>query len=360
MRRLFLVLTVLALALTACGGGGAEETPTVKARSQTPSATPEPAVAPLTGMPVDDEEVLGRPVLAVKIDNAVPARPQAGLAQADVIYEEVVEGGSTRFIALFQSAAPGTVGPVRSGRDVDAVLLPPYRPLFVISGAADPTYAVLRGAALKVREEGQPEDAFRRDAARKRPYNLFVDAARMFDVALGDGLPPARPAWRIGPFANGQAATAVSLRFSPSMPVRWIWDAAARRWMREQVGAPHLDSAGAPVGVENVVVLRVPVAEGGGVDAIGNRTQDITVTGGGDAMILRDGKAISGVWRKESATDHFSFVTTTGVVLPLAPGRTWVELLPVGSALTVERPTSSPSAGASGASSSGASGADPA
>jgi len=346
VRRLFLVLSALALALTACGGGGAEETPTVKAQSQTPSATPEPEVAPLTGEAVDDEDVLDRPVLAVKIDNAVPARPQAGLAAADVVYEEVVEGGSTRFIALYQSTASDSVGPVRSGRDVDAVLLPPYRPLFVISGAADPTYEVLRGAALKVREEGQPEDAFRRDGDRKRPYNLFVDVDRMFDVAAGDGLPAARPAWRFGPTRAGQAADGVDLRFSPSMPVRWTWDSSVERWRRQQVGAAHLDSAGEQVAFENVVILRVPVAEGGGVDAIGNRTQDITVTGSGDAMVLRDGKAISGVWRKESATDHFSFVTTTGVVLPLAPGRTWVELLPVGSPLAVDRPEATVTASA--------------
>jgi hypothetical protein len=344
VRRLFLALSVLSLVLTACGG--ADETPIVKAQSQTPSPTPEPEVAPLTGEPVEDSDVLDRPVLAVKIDNAVPARPQAGLAAADVVYEEVVEGGSTRFVALYQSTAADSVGPVRSGRDVDAVLLPPYHPLFVISGAADPTYEVLRGADLKVREEGQPEDAFRRADDRKRPYNLFVDVGRMFDVAGDDGLPAARAAWRFGPTEAGEPADGVDLRFSPSMPVRWTWDDAAGRWRRQQVGAAHLDSAGEQVAFENVVILRVPVAEGGGVDALGSRTQDITVTGSGDAMILRDGKAISGVWRKESATDHFSFVTVTGAVLPLAPGRTWVELLPVGSPLSVDRPTVSPSGAA--------------
>ncbi|HWH31802.1 MAG TPA: DUF3048 domain-containing protein, partial [Egibacteraceae bacterium] len=168
---MLVALFAVALTLTACGGGEPEPEPTPSETEPTPSPTPEPELAPLTGEEVESTGILDRPVVAVKIDNASPARPQAGLGAADVVFEELVEGGYTRFLALYQSQAPETAGPVRSGRDVEADLLPPYQPLFVISGAAEPTYAVLRGAGLKIREEGQPEDAFQRASDRKRPYN---------------------------------------------------------------------------------------------------------------------------------------------------------------------------------------------
>ena len=346
MRRVLVALFATTLLLTACGGGEEpEQEPTAQETTATPSPTPEPELAPLTGEEVSGAGVLERPVLAVKIDNASPARPQAGLAEADIVFEELVEGGYTRFLALFQSRAPETAGPVRSGRDVEADLLPPYRPLFVISGAADPTYEVLRGAGLKIREEGQPEDAFNRASDRKRPYNLFVDVERMWDVAKDDGLPAADEAWTFDAAAPaGEDALGATLSFSPTNPVKWTWDPAQSRWLREQAGGPHVDVAGAQLGAENVVVMKVPVAAGGGVDAAGNATQHIEIIGSGEATILRDGKAITGTWRKESRDGHIEFVTSAGAVVPLAPGRTWVELLPGRAAVSIVRPEPSPTA----------------
>lgn len=339
MRRMLVVLFAASLLLTACGGEPEPE-PTPSRTRATPSPTPEPELAPLTGEDVQSTGVLDRPVVAVKIDNASPARPQAGLAEADVVFEELVEGGYTRFLALFQSRAPQTAGPVRSGRDVEADLLPPYDPLFVISGAAEPTYAVLRGAGLKIREESQPEDAFERAGDRKRPYNLFVDVERMYQVASqDDGLPAASEAWTFAETApSGRDVLEANLTFSPTNPVRWVWDDASGSWLREQAGASHVDVAGDQLAAENVVVLKVPVAAGGGVDSAGNATQHIQIVGSGEATVLRDGKAVTGTWRKQSRDGHIEFVTSSGVVIPLSPGRTWVELLPVGAPLDLVHP----------------------
>ena len=86
-------------------------------------ATPASAF-PLTGVPTDDPR-LDQPVVSVKIENTPSARPQAGLDRADVVFEEIVEGGVTRFAALFHSDLPAEVGPVRSARLVDVPLLEP-------------------------------------------------------------------------------------------------------------------------------------------------------------------------------------------------------------------------------------------
>lgn len=345
MRRLLVVVSVLALALglSACGGQEPEEEATPQA-TETPSPEPEPVFAPLTAVPMSDEDEVDRPVLAVKIDNAGPARPQEGLNDADVVFEEIVEGGSTRFLALFHSADPGRVGPIRSGRDVDADLLTPYRPLLVMSGAAEPTLAVLRRAGLEFREEGFPP-TFTRDDSRQRPHNLFVALGDMWEVAREAELPPAERGWRFSQdVPSGERVDAARMAFSPSAPVAWLWDADAGQWLREQGGAPH-ETDGGQVGAANVVVLEVPVARGGGVDVTGAATQHIEVIGEGSAQVLRDGRLVEGRWRKASAEAHFEFVTETGAVIPLAPGRTWVELLPRGAAVSFDRPaaTASPS-----------------
>ncbi|MGH8899949.1 MAG: DUF3048 domain-containing protein, partial [Egibacteraceae bacterium] len=162
--------------------------------SNAPPPAPLTESAPLTGLPVADPAVLARPVVAVKVDNAAKARPQTGLDQADIVFEGLVEGGLTRFVALFHSVSPGTVGPVRSARDVDADLLPAFSSVLGISGAAPGTEARLREAGLRVLSEGQaPPGAFFRTGERRSPHNLFTRPLELWRA--GAGLPPAVPVW---------------------------------------------------------------------------------------------------------------------------------------------------------------------
>jgi hypothetical protein len=84
-------------------------------------------VSPFTGEPVASPG----PVLAVKIDNIVNARPQTGLGRADIVCVLPVEGGLSRFLAVFSSHFPPVVGPGRSARDDDLQLLRQFgRPAF--------------------------------------------------------------------------------------------------------------------------------------------------------------------------------------------------------------------------------------
>ncbi len=125
-RRQALVLLGGAALLAACGGKSKEPpapaTVPSTAAAPAPTTVPPPPVFPLTGMPADPARS-GRPAMTVKIDNAPQARPQSGIDVADLIYEEVVEGGVVRFAAVFHSNDAGTIGPVRSVRAEDALIV---------------------------------------------------------------------------------------------------------------------------------------------------------------------------------------------------------------------------------------------
>jgi len=129
------VAAALALIASACGGGGSEAaTPkrtTTTAATTTTVAVP---VAPLTGLADPGGASLTRPALSVKVENTDAARPQAGIDQADVLYEEVVEGGITRFVAIFNSTVPDVIGPVRSVRQEDPDIVWPLGGIFAYSG----------------------------------------------------------------------------------------------------------------------------------------------------------------------------------------------------------------------------------
>ena len=355
MRYLLALIAVLALTVAACSGEEADEgNPADYEEVSEPESEPEPEpepepeeepepepdpepqpVAPLTGSPIADEDDLERPVAAIKIDNHPRARPPSGLEDADIVMTAVIEGGETRFVALFHSTDPGRVGPIRSARETDANLLPAFDPVVGISGAAPPVHSQLANAGLLVYEEAQVP-GFERDPSRRAPHNLYVSPSGLWDAA-GD-LPPASEPWPIDaldlvgadpaePPEGGGEIDGIDLRFSPYASAAWRWD--GERWLRDQQGGPHLDDAGEQFGAANVVVVRVGLTPVGRTDAANQPVYDLDIIGEGEAVVLRDGRAYEAHWRKDGAGEQFRWETPDGEPLPLGAGPTWVEFVPL-------------------------------
>jgi hypothetical protein len=330
VRRALCVLTV-ALLLAAC-----TDRQQVAGGPVPPEDLVDDLTAPLSGQPVD-LEARNRVVAAVKIDNARAARPPTGLEAADVVIEELVEGGVTRFVALYHASDPGTVGPVRSGREVDADLLPSFDPVLGISVAAPAVSALFAQAGLLTLTEGQA-GAFSRDATRRAPHNLYVSVPALWVAADGRRAPLPEPAWTFDdtPPDGGEPVASARLRFSPAAEAAWRWDGG--HWLREQDGGAHALAGGEQVAADNVVVASVAVTPGTRRDASGNPTVHVDVLGEGGALLLRDGRAYRGSWRKRSAQAHFEWLGADGAPLALRPGRSWIELLPAAQDPVLEAP----------------------
>ena len=308
----------------------------VTTRPQVPAA-PTTAASPLTGLPVDIRRSR-RPVLVVKIDNAPLARPQIGLNQADVVFEEGVEGGITRFAALFHSDESKPVGPVRSARTTDIKLLSALRhPLFAYSGANATFQRAVHAAPLvDVGVDAHP-DRYHRDSSRPSPYNLFSDTTGLFDLVPENAVPPPalfsfRPP---GAAASGPGAAAVNRarvwwQASKRTEAIWEWDATAKGWRRTQNGEVHVDAAGRQVTPANVVVQFVNYHDTGQVDSTGTAVPEADVVGSGDAWVLSGGMLIPCRWSKASDTDITRYTDSSGAEVQLARGKTWVELVPPG------------------------------
>lgn len=175
------LVATLALLVAACGGGGGE-------KSKKASAT---KVAPLTGVADPGGESLKRPALSVKIENSAEkgVRPQAGLQAADVVYEEVVEGLITRFLAIYNSTLPDTVGPIRSVRATDPNIVWPIGGVFAYSGGAAPNVELIRQAPVNAVDETAAGSAMFRDRSRPAPHNLFGRPAELIAKG-GKPVPP--------------------------------------------------------------------------------------------------------------------------------------------------------------------------
>lgn len=285
-------------------------------------------------------EVPQRAALGIKIDTTDPGRPQAGLNRADVVVEEVVEGGLTRLLALFQSQDPATVGPVRSARSTDLALLDELgRPLFAFSGANETFRALVEADDAIDVDAAVVPDAYRRDDARAAPYNLFADPGRLratgAEIDAGAAATPPLPLFEYrtdGAGLEGAGVRATSgLRSSTlATAIDWTWNAQQRVWERTQNGTPHVDADGDRVTAANVVVRITPYVDSGVRDSRGAVVPEAQTVGDGDAWLLSDGKAQPGRWQKVGADALTSYTDSEGVALRLTPGTTWVELLPTG------------------------------
>lgn len=299
----------------------ASPTPSPPGPDATPAPSPTPApVEPLTGRPTDDASLSDRAVVAVKVDNAITARPQTGLQHADVVMVELVES-ATRFVALYHSTDPGRLGPVRSGRFIDADLLRPFEPLVAMSGAAKPVRRELRESGLTLYETGSA-DAWDIDRSRRPPHQVFVHPAPLWEAAAADGLPPAEQPWV---FADerapaGTGTERVAWRYPNATAVVWRWDAGRRRWRRSQDGHVQHTADGTTVRADNVVIVHVPRGP--------HWARPVEVVDEGPLTVLRGGRRVSGVWKKPAPEAHFVWLDDQGEPLPLEPGITWIELVP--------------------------------
>lgn len=337
-------LLAIAATVVAAGCGGAAPHHQAAAKSPSPSPTvvattppapppPRHPVYPLTGLPVTNAAVAARPAVSVKIDNVYGAFPQSGLNQADIVADCLVEGGLTRLFATFQSQDSSMIGPVRSARPVDADLLRLYGPgIFAYSGAAAGEIAptINHGDALRL-DWGDYPNAYFIDPNYARPHDVFTSTRALY--TLGRHLDPRLRAPR-QVFAYsatplpGRRVTEVTIPFSPAVTAGWRW--YGRGYVRYQNGAPDMLVGHQPVTTVNVVILAVQVRSTNIVDAAGNHDPLDVIVGHGAALVLRQGRAIIGFWSRPKVGDDLVLTNHEGQVIGLAPGRTWLELMPLG------------------------------
>jgi hypothetical protein len=290
-----------------------------------------PTPCPLTGVPVgEDEEPPDRPVLAVKVENSPESRPQAGLERADIVYEEPVEGGVTRFIALFQCHDSGRIGPVRSARMTDpAVLVQFGSPLLGYAGGVAPVERAIDEAGLIDLSYEIAVGEFTRDESREAPHNLYTTTKGLYRFAKSKEGRPAS-VFSYDPEITGKSRPARQLHLlfsSTYADVYWRWNQEEGAWLRSDGAEPHMLESGR-VSATNIVVMHVKVTDSAIVDVTGAPSPEVQVIGRGKAWVFRNGRMISGRWERPSESDVTRFVTMGGEDIALEPGTTWVELVP--------------------------------
>jgi hypothetical protein len=332
----FLSVSAFAV-LAACSGSTSTSVDSAPVVTEVTETTVAVVVDPLTGLPNQDSSTLDRPALVVKIDNHPSARPQLGINQADIIFEENVEK-LTRYAAVFHSQGSDPVGPIRSGRLQDINLLGSLnKPLFVWSGGNEKVSRAIKDSDLVDLSYtvANKDGGFGRDSDRSAPHNLIAETTKLWTLAPeGASAPQQQFAYRSASDANTSASKDIAgVKVSmDGVKVQWDWDETTEEFLRIQDGTPVVDTQDEQLAVPNVVVLEVEYS---------NRYSPTAKTvGDGKAYVFTNGVVYEGTWSREDRLEPFTLKDSAGAVIKLTPGQTFVEVARAGKTAIVPVGTS--------------------
>lgn len=299
------------------------------ASTATPSPTPEPTPRP---------DALRDPVI-IQIENSPDARPQHGLAEAQVLYEYSAEGGISRFSAVYFTPPTGMVGPVRSARIATVILAGLLDGVLMYSGASDYIEARLRDSGDRHYEEDSAYGDLFRIHTRYPPHNLYTDGPHIADLIGRVGLPEASyslwPRLLPGtpPPLGGLPMHSLTVPISGFESPVYTWTPTLGGYLRTEPRTGPLIDAGTlkPLAVPTVVVLQVPVRPAPEVvDVNGVMGLDHTLTGTGPAQVFTGGLVYAATWT-QGPKGLPQLLLPGGIPAPISPGEVAVELVPTGS-----------------------------
>jgi hypothetical protein len=289
---------------------------------------------PLRGTDAPGTDAVKRRPIVARIPNDPSARPQSGLADADIVFEMLVEGGITRYAVVFHSRDAQTVGPIRSARLSDLHYLPMLRGILAHVGASGPVLDRIRqaaasGAFVDVDQFQHPE-AYDRVSSRAAPQNVYTSTQRIRDAAKDSAkvdVPPLE--FDTAAPSGGKAAASLVLPYAGAQRVEYRYESSG--YTRIQDGKPTMDDAvKKEVRPDTVVVIKTEITEVRSIveDELGSFSLDIRSTGTGPVVILRDGQRLDGTWSREG-TGMYRFKDATGTPIKLKPGLTWIHVVPL-------------------------------
>ncbi|MBU0597998.1 DUF3048 domain-containing protein [Patescibacteria group bacterium] len=290
----------------------------------------------IDGVLVDDDKDRFWPY-AVMMENLLSVRPQSGLSQAAVVYESLVEGGATRFMAVYDpSEIIPEIMPVRSARPYYLEWSSEYGAMYAHAGGSPKALTVIRENPDIIDLEALSSDAkyFWRDTSKSAPHNLVTSSEKMnfalYDKKLIDKEAEIK-SWKFKDEAEleerGEDGKKASFNFSYGLTykVDFQYNQGKNSYLRFNADQPFLDkNTGEQIEAKNVIVQLVeePVFDGG------KGRLEIFVGGEGVAWFFRDGQAIPATWKKESRTDRTLFYDIDGNEIEFNRGNAWIHIIP--------------------------------
>lgn len=282
--------------------------------------------SPLSGIYGQEEKVNRRPV-AVMFDNDPKARWQAGLSQAEIAYEFLVEPPYTRYMGIFLLNEPVLIGPVRSARPYFIAILLEYDPLYVHVGGSEEAKADIK--KYQVADiDGLYSGAFWRNTktGKRAPNNLYIS---MDEIRKEQERLKYKETADIKGFSfnikdtdiEGIDATEVLIKYYSNNTTKYEYDSENKVYKRYKDGKLHIDEADEkPIIAKNIIIQEANTKI---IDSEGR--MEIQVIGEGKGLYITNGKCQNITWKKKSLNDKTKFFDEKGNEVKLNQGVTWIQ-----------------------------------
>ena len=305
-----------------------------------PTETPEPVINPLTGLAVDNPELLNRRPVMVKVSNYPQyGRPHAGLSAADIVFDYYIGYGTNRFLAVYYGQDCDNIGPVRSGRFVDAQLVTMYSGVLAYGSADEDTDVEINEKLgdYAISNLEAPEPAFVGTDTHS-VVGVYTNSAALSQFVTEQGLANGAPDLPGMVFSeevpnHGQYADQVNILFNYNNRGEWRYDKSSGKYLRwieyfEDESddiydmIPLVDrNTGDQLAFSNVIIIYAEYTELAPsrylIDIWGNDK-------GKKAYFFRDGQVFEGKWRAKNDSDPMQFFNDQGESMALKPGNTWI------------------------------------
>jgi hypothetical protein len=268
------------------------------------------------------------------VDNYPQARPQSGLDKADVVFEEPVEGGITRYAAVFQCQDAASVGPIRSARNIDIGILGQLgTPIEVHVGGINPVLANINASPIVNVDLGAYGGIASHPAGRYAPYDTYSTTSQMWGTHATMTTPPQALFDYSVAVPAGTPAGTIHVPFSGTSDVTWKYNAALGVFQRfYNATQPDTLADGVQNNANNVIVQYVAISYGPWLENSSPSSLEVQAAlypnANGNAVIYRNGVAIAGTWHRAALGAPTVYLDANSKVVTLEPGRTWVELVP--------------------------------
>lgn len=332
--KLLLVISISLSLSVGCSGGKAIETisklmPDTGSKSleqaKEPVKEPQKFFAPFTGEQVDEKTSKNIPFMAI-IENSKDARPQSGLADADIVYETMAEGGIPRFMALFQKNSPKIIGPIRSARAYFVNISKEYNLPFAHCGYSDEAKAMIESENLMSMNEFTYGKYFWRDNERKAPHNLYTSADKLREIVSSKSYLKSS---NVKLYFNSEFWTSESLSSAKTVILKlnryYVTDYTYKegKYYKNMDGTAAINKEDKrPISVDNIVIQITTVKL-----QKDNSHLDIALTGEGEGYVFSNGKYTKMKWSKKNVNSQTVIKDENGLEIPLSPGNTWWHII---------------------------------